>query len=1015
MIDSRAKNMMIATWDNKIWYPIFYDMDTMLGLNNYGYNKFNYDIEDTDANVYNGQNSVLWNNFREAFPNEIRDMYNDLQQKSKLNYEGILSIYGELQADAVNEAVYNADSYYKYIRPFSEGYYNSVTGDLDWVDPGTKDYLYASQGNRSLHRKWWIQNRLNYLNGKYLSDNFKTDRYIMRLYTPAPNKINYIEVGQITENEFAQGEFYIRTKIENEDGTTSYEYNKAVSYDENEFYFKIDSSKINESIEAVIPNNNFILTPLYNQYLAVAYGGGNGTTVGPEKGLANQPVYITTQQNFNDTETYIYGGSNLKDLGDLSPQYLGAFKFPDKTTKLEKLTLGNLNNKYYNPNFSSLTIGNSAPYLSELNISNCIGLSRQNLNLFSCNNLKKVLATGTGLTGITFAEHGILEELRLPSTLRSLKLIDQPYLTNERFTIGAYDSNKGLYGSNDYSKLLHICLNDVPNINTYQMVLDLENSKAFQSYCFKNVDWKIQNASEFTNSSIKVLDILKNKQTFSDFVGTPPLTGILTFSKEVTQSFDANSLLALYKNYIEIYPELYFNFEDVNKINTVKIVAYDDSIEWENKIITGKKITEEFLKENGPKNPYVLSESIKGNKYTYNFQGKWHIIKQEDWDKYISGEITKEHLILNSLSTFDDQKQKPISDYTISQNVVIVPEYKQDLNTYIIKFYNGDGSLMEQKVVDYGVEIKDVYPQEIFPYKLEQKDEHFDLYEGYNFIGYGFSAKDTVPIDGRTPITSNSNYYALFNKVTDLRKTILHYEDFFNFEEISAPDGSGEKCYKLSPKYQEMHGKIVIPTSYNNKKIMVISGFSEKGSDATTSTSIQKISHIFFENNQNIYLIGQYCFKNMRSLQYFEFIDSINTLGAESLFRCGLASELYNDKLILPTSLVTINRSALNECFNSSNYSNSIRDLIIQIPSGTTTIGKFGIAHLYNVKVTIKIGYETDLSVLRLSNEQTFNSNNTNGTEDITDIIFYTKNYTYDDISNGNYFGPNIKNINILP
>jgi hypothetical protein len=47
----------------------------------------------------------------------------------------------------------------------------------------------------------------------------------------------------------------------------------------------------------------------------------------------------------------------LKDLGDLSPQYLGAFRFPDKETKLESLTLGNANNKYYNPNFSSLAIG----------------------------------------------------------------------------------------------------------------------------------------------------------------------------------------------------------------------------------------------------------------------------------------------------------------------------------------------------------------------------------------------------------------------------------------------------------------------------------------------------------------------------------------------------------------------------------------------------------------------------------------------------------------------------------
>jgi hypothetical protein len=67
MIDSRAKNLMMATWDNEIWYPIFYDMDTMLGLNNYGYNKYNYDVEDTHVNIYNGQASVLWNNFREVF------------------------------------------------------------------------------------------------------------------------------------------------------------------------------------------------------------------------------------------------------------------------------------------------------------------------------------------------------------------------------------------------------------------------------------------------------------------------------------------------------------------------------------------------------------------------------------------------------------------------------------------------------------------------------------------------------------------------------------------------------------------------------------------------------------------------------------------------------------------------------------------------------------------------------------------------------------------------------------
>lgn len=153
MIDSRAKNLMMATWDNKIWYPIFYDMDTMLGLNNYGYNKFNYTAEDTEANLYNGQASILWNNFRDAFPTEIAAMYEAMRKNGGLTYNELIYNYNQNQANAWNEALANADAYYKYIRPFSEGYYNSVTGDKVWVEPGEKNYLYAGQGRRSMHRQ----------------------------------------------------------------------------------------------------------------------------------------------------------------------------------------------------------------------------------------------------------------------------------------------------------------------------------------------------------------------------------------------------------------------------------------------------------------------------------------------------------------------------------------------------------------------------------------------------------------------------------------------------------------------------------------------------------------------------------------------------------------------------------------------------------------------------------------------------------------------------------------------
>ena len=83
MADNRVKNMMIATWGRSFksytpltysannewivdeaaepvetnffeWYPIFYDMDTMLGLDNTGVDKFKYYDEDTDPSIYNG-------------------------------------------------------------------------------------------------------------------------------------------------------------------------------------------------------------------------------------------------------------------------------------------------------------------------------------------------------------------------------------------------------------------------------------------------------------------------------------------------------------------------------------------------------------------------------------------------------------------------------------------------------------------------------------------------------------------------------------------------------------------------------------------------------------------------------------------------------------------------------------------------------------------------------------------------------------------------------------------------
>ena len=63
-----------------------YDMDTAIGINNEGSLVFSYNLEDIDhtesgADIYNGQQSVLWKNLREMFPEELRAIQLRIQSK----------------------------------------------------------------------------------------------------------------------------------------------------------------------------------------------------------------------------------------------------------------------------------------------------------------------------------------------------------------------------------------------------------------------------------------------------------------------------------------------------------------------------------------------------------------------------------------------------------------------------------------------------------------------------------------------------------------------------------------------------------------------------------------------------------------------------------------------------------------------------------------------------------------------------------------------------------------------
>jgi hypothetical protein len=88
LYDSRGKNCMMASWGphepggSYIWYPIFYDIDTQLGINNTGIPSFEFNVDATDAGNFSTSDSILWNNFYKFFKNSyILTKYQNLRGK----------------------------------------------------------------------------------------------------------------------------------------------------------------------------------------------------------------------------------------------------------------------------------------------------------------------------------------------------------------------------------------------------------------------------------------------------------------------------------------------------------------------------------------------------------------------------------------------------------------------------------------------------------------------------------------------------------------------------------------------------------------------------------------------------------------------------------------------------------------------------------------------------------------------------------------------------------------------
>lgn len=173
MVDNRAKNFFPTTFDGTHWFPFPYDFDTAIGINNEGQLVFDYDLEDTDkvngSNVFNGQTSTLWCNLRDAFPDEIKAMYQSLRSATgtEFSFSKVVQRFKEHQAVWV-EAIWNEDSWEKYLEPLE--------------NDGDASYLTMLQGNKASQREWWLYNGFRYRDSKYQCGDAQSNYITLRCY-----------------------------------------------------------------------------------------------------------------------------------------------------------------------------------------------------------------------------------------------------------------------------------------------------------------------------------------------------------------------------------------------------------------------------------------------------------------------------------------------------------------------------------------------------------------------------------------------------------------------------------------------------------------------------------------------------------------------------------------------------------------------------------------------------------------------------------------------------------------
>lgn len=487
LYDSRGKNCMIASWGpteeggEYIWYPIFYDIDTQLGINNTGIPSFQFNVDATEAGNFSTSDSILWNNFYKFFKDiwmipkyrNLRGNDSKFAKLEEITEKGAISTAPLQSVDYIEKwysfnpdvtkniacrgirpkLATNLDMYFKYITICNPEAKNQGVAHLGgegsngaFAEPDTGTYFYALQGDRSQSRRQFVESRLDYIDSWLVQGNYARagqNRLWGRI--SANNRSDKDVTGEIVDVHSDKW-----TETNNDYWVDGIEFGTKVHEFDAEYW--LEPSPIRSSY--------FTAGDDSMNYPSKKYDGVNKFRFK----LAELENGIRRSDNYSEQLLYIYGTDKMSDFGDLSKMYWTEFKIQGSADKLVRLKLGHdglthdfpsdtattkADIGWYNKKLNNITLPSQGlPLLKEANFCNITLTADKPLDLSQSDKLENFRATGSsGITGVTFAKGVALNTLYLPSNIGTLSLDGAGLLTD---LIGYTDANGNEVASAKY-------------------------------------------------------------------------------------------------------------------------------------------------------------------------------------------------------------------------------------------------------------------------------------------------------------------------------------------------------------------------------------------------------------------------------------------------------------------------------------------------------------------------------------------------------------------------------------